>query len=225
MLVQKLGLSLNTLRARGGWTPADESTLEAWYQKGVGITLNGSDVSEWADSSEEGHNMVQATPLEQPGYAAGILSFVSADINNLQTSVQISLADEFTIGFIANPEFYNNVILGDNTTSNEFFKYSASDKFLIKIDGTSKTFTLDGGDTWGDDYIVVTRDSSDVISIWRNGVKQADTETLAGEADIDAIGVRATDVNPFDGTVEEIQIYTSESDELTTNINSYLSGI
>lgn len=224
MLALRLGLSLGSPRPMGGWTPADETTLEAWYQKGEGISLNGTDVSEWADSTTNGHDMSQATATEQPAYSNGVLTFDPTDTNNLQTTTQISLADEFTIGFVANAESYNNVILGDNTTSNEFFKYSASNKFLIKIGGTSKTFTLDSG-SWGDDYVVVTRDGSSVITIWLNGEKQADTETLSGTAEIDAIGVRATDVNPFEGTVEEIQIYTSISDDLTANLNSYLSGI
>lgn len=208
----------------GGWTPADETTLEAWYQKAVGITLNGSDVSAWDDSTTNGHDMEQGTGTEQPSYSNGVLTFDSSDQTNLQTTTQISLTDEFTIGFVANPTSYNNVILGDNTTSNEFFKYSASDKFIIKIDGSSKTFSLNSG-SWGDDYVIVTRDGLGLISIWQNGVRQTDTETLAGTADIDAIGVRATDVNAFDGTVEEIQIYTSISDDLTANLNSYLSGI
>lgn len=223
MLALRLGLSLGSPRPMGSWTPADETTLEAWYQKGVGITLNGSDVSAWADSTTNNHNMVQATATEQPAYSAGVLTFDSGDTNNLQTTTQITLADDFTVGFVAKPTAFNNVILGDNTSSNEFFKYSGTDRFLIKIGGTSKTFSLDSG-SFDDDYIVVTRRSG-LISLYQNGTKQADTETLAGSALIDAIGVRATDVNPFDGTVQEIQIYTSESDALTADLNSYLSGI
>ena len=204
--------------------PSDESSLEAWYSRNVGITLNGSDVSQWADSSSNSHDMVQATATEQPAFSAGVLTFDSADTNNLQTTSQISLPDEFTIGFIANPTAYNNVILGDNTTSNEFFKYSATDRFLIKIDGSAKTFSLDSG-SFGDDYIVVTRDASNRIRLWKNGVIQVDEENLSGVADIDAIGVRATDVNPFNGTIEEIEIFTSESAALTANINTYLSSL
>ena len=224
MLALRLGLSLGSPRPMGVWNPSDETTLEAWYKKGAGISLNGSDVAEWADSTTNGHDMAQATATEQPAYSNGVLTFVAADTNNLQTTTQISIADEFTIGFVANPGAYNNVILGDNTTSNEFFKYSAADRFLIKIDGTSKTFSLDSG-TWGDNYIVVTRDDTGKIELYKNGVKQADSETLTGTADIDAIGVRATDVNPFEGTIEEIQIYTAQNDTLTANINAYLSGI
>ena len=224
MLALRLGLSLGSPRPMGVWNPSDETSLEAWYQKGVGIVLNNDDVESWSDSSTNSHDMVQGTATEQPAYDNGVLTFVAADTNNLQTSSQISLPDEFTIGFKAQPEAYNNVILGDNTTSNEFFKYSNTDRFQVKIDGSLKTFSLDSG-SWGNDYIVLTRNGSGLIEFYKNGVRQADTETLAGTADIDAIGVRATDTNPFQGTVEEIQIYTTKNDTLTDNLNAYLSGI
>ena len=226
MKILKLGQQIGGANSPSGaaWLPSDESSLEAWYSRNVGIALNGSDVEQWADSSSNSHDMVQGTATEQPAFSAGVLTFDSADTNNLQTTSQISLPDEFTIGFIANPTAYNNVILGDNTTSNEFFKYSATDRFLIKIDGSAKTFSLDSG-SFEDDYLVVTRDASNRIRLWKNGVIQVDEENLSGVADIDAIGVRATDVNPFNGTIEEIEIFTTESDALTANINTYLSSL
>ena len=100
MLALKLGLSLVSTRKLGEWSPDDETSLEAWYQKGVGITLNGSDVSSWGDSSGTAANdMVQATATEQPAYSAGVLTFASADTNNLQTSgADIDLTGDFTIG-------------------------------------------------------------------------------------------------------------------------------
>ena len=95
---------------------------------------------------------------------------------------------------------------------------------LIAIGGSSKNFDLDSG-TWGDDYLVITRDSSDLISLWKNGVLQADSETLAGTSLIDAISVRFNNVDNFDGTIEEIQIYSSTSSDLTANINDRLSNL
>ena len=58
-----------------------------------------------------------------------------------------------------------------------------------------------------------------------NGVAQADTETLAGTADINAIGIRNPNNNPYDGTISEIQIYDTESTALTANVNTYLSNL
>jgi len=224
MLAQRLGLSINSTRPLGKWSPDDEPKLVAWYQNAVGISLNGSDVSGWVDSAPAGlYDMVQATATEQPAYSGGVLTFVSADNNNLQTVGQISLTGDFTVGFVANTSTTNGTILGDNTTANEFFKYSTASQFRIKIDGTIANITLDSG-TFGDDYLVVTR-ASNVLTLYKDGVAQSTTPTLAGTADIDVIGIRATDTNGYDGTVKEIQIYSSSSADLTANVNDRLSTL
>ena len=224
MLALRLGFSIGSPRPMGVWNPADESSLEAWYQNAVGITLNGSDVSQWADSSTNSYDMVQATATEQPAYSAGVLTFVSADTNNLQTSGQISLSGAFTIGIKMHPTSFSNVVIADNTAPNEFIKITANNKIRIKTDGSVSDFTLDSG-TFGDDYIVFTRDGSNLVTLYRNGVAQSDTETRAGTVDIDCIGVRATDTNAYAGTIEEIQIYSSTSAALTANVNDRLSSI
>ena len=224
MLALKLGLSLVSTPKLGGWSPDDETSLVAWYQNQVGITLNGSDVSAWADSSTNSHTMEQDTPTEQPAYSAGVLTFDSGDINNLQSSSTVELSGAFTIGYKAYPAAFNNVILGDNVLNNEMIKYTSSSKITIKIDGTNKNLNLDSG-TFGDDYIVIARDGSNVLTLSKNGTAQSGTATLAGTANINAIGVRDGDKNPYDGTVKEIQIYSSSSAALTANVNDRLSTL
>ena len=224
MLAQKLGLSLPSGK-NVEWLPTDESSLVAWYQKDVGIGLDGSNnVERWLDSSANSHTMEQSEPTKRPAYSNGVLTFDPSTSENLQTSSQILLAEGFTIAFRANPAATNVTILADNTTSNEFIKYSTSTRIVIKIDGTSKNLNLDKG-SFGDDYIIISRDGSDVITLYHNGDAQSGTQTLAGECDIDAIGVRATGLNSYDGTVEEVQIYSSTSANLIASINARLQGI
>jgi hypothetical protein len=226
MLALKQALSLVSTPKLGGWSPDDETSLVAWYQNAVGITLNGTDVSQWSDSSSNSYDMVQATATEQPAYSGGVLTFVSADKNNLQTSgTQISLAADFTLGLRINTSTTNGAFLADNTSANEFFKYSSSTRVLLKIAGSSSTaLDLDSG-TFGDDYLVITR-ASDVLTLYKNGVAQTGTTpTLAGTSLIDVIGLRRTDLNGFDGTIKEIQIYSSSSADLTANINDRLSTL
>ena len=210
----------------GGWKPTDETALVAWYRNKVGITLNGSDVSQWADSSANSHNMVQATASEQPAYgaSAGDLTFVSADTNNLQTTSQISLTGAFTIGIKFHPTAFNNAVIADNTTANEFFKLTSSSRLAVKIDGTSKNLDLDSG-TFGDDEIIVTRTAAGLMTLIQNGVAQSATQTLTGTSDIDAIGVRKTDINPFAGRMFEIQIYNDTSTALTSYVRDWLAAI
>ena len=226
MLALKLGLSLVSTPILGGWSPDDEASLVAWYQNQVGITLNGSDVSQWDDSSSNCYDMVQATATEQPAYSGGVLTFVSADKNNLQTSgTQISLTADFTVGLRINTSTTNGTFLADNTSAGELFKYNSASKITTKIAGSGNTdLDLDSG-TFGDDYLVITRVSS-VLTLWKNGVAQTGTTpTLAGTALVDAIGIRRTDINAFEGTIKEIQIYSSSSADLTANINDRLAGL
>ena len=226
MLQQRLGLSLTTIKNVGGWSPDDETSLQAWYQNAVGITLNGSDVSQWDDSSANGYDMT-ASGTEQPAYSAGVLTFVSADSNNLQTTGQISLTGDFTLGFVFNPSISApGTLLGDNaggSAGHEFIKYTSTTNLRLKIDNSAGNLPLDSG-TFGDDYIVVTR-VSNVLTLWKNGVAQSTTPTLAGTADIDAIGVRMENQDFLDGTIKEIQIYSSSSAGLTANVNDRLSTL
>ena len=226
MLALKQALSLVSTKVGGvggGWSPTDESSLEAWYQNQVGITLNGSDVSQWDDSSSNGRDMVQADATEQPAYSAGALTFDSGNKTNLQTTSQIEVTDDFTLGIKMFPTTANGTFIADNTTANELFKISGSSQITIKIDGSQIALDLDSG-SFGDDYIVLTR-ATDVFTLYRNGVAQSTTQTLAGTIDIDAIGIRRTDVNGFDGTIEEVQIYSVSNATLTANINARLSTL
>ena len=227
MLALKLGLSLVSTPKLGEWSPDDESSLVAWYQNAVGITLNGSDVSAWADSSSNSYDMVQATAAEQPAYSGGVLTFVSSAKDNLQTAGQISLSGDFTIGLVFSPAIASpGTILGDNagiSPGYEFIKYTSTTNFRIRIDNSAANIVLDSG-TFGDDYIVITR-ASNVLTLYNDGVAQSSTPTLSGTADIDAIGIRQTDQDTLDGVIKEIQIYSSSSADLTANINDRLATL
>ena len=225
MLSLRQSLSLNSIRPLGGWKPSDETNLEAWYKNQTGITLNGSDVSAWADSSENSFDMVQATASEQPAYNSGDIDFTSANTTNLQSASDITLSGAFTVGIKLEPDVSNVTVIGSNTTTNEFFKITSTTNLRFKTDGSQVDMAIDSGTLITALNLVVTRNASNLITLYLDGVAQADTETLAGTADINAIGVRATDANPYDGTISEIQIYDTESTALTANVNAYLAGL
>ena len=205
MLALKQALSLVSTNTLGGWKPSDETGLEAWYKNQTGITLNGSDVSAWADSSENSFDMVQATASEQPAYNGGDIDFTAADKTNLQAASEITLSGAFTVGIRLEPDVSNVSVIGSNTTSNEFFKITSTTNLRFKTDGSQVDMTIDSGTLITALNLVVTRNASNLITLYLDGVAQADTETLAGTADINAIGVRATDANPYDGTISEIR--------------------
>mgnify|MGYP003148014515 CR=1 FL=1 len=223
MLALKLGKSLSSSR-NPYWLPTDESSLVAWYRKGSEITLNGSDVSSWGDSSSNGLDMVQATASEQPSFSNNILTFDSANTQNLQTSGQISLTGDFMVGIRFNPSAFTGVILGDNTSTGEFFKLTANDTIRVKIDATSLDLTLPSG-SWGDDYMVIGRASGLVVLYYNGAFIDTTGGNLTGTADIDTIGVRRVDLNPYDGTITEIQIYNSFDANLVAKINTRLAPL
>ncbi len=227
MLSLKQSLSLNTIRPLGGWQPSDEGgRLVAWYKNKTGISLNGLDVSRWADSSEYSNHMVQTVASKQPLYNSGAIRFVAADVQSLQTTgTDIELSGTFTVGIRLFATLNNVIVSGDNTINNEFFKITSSTQLRFKTDGSSVDITVNDGDLTADNYLVITRNASNLVTLYVNGVAQTDTETLAGTANIDAIGVRNPENNPYEGTISEIQIFNAESTELTTNVNSYLSAI
>ena len=103
MLSLKQGLSLDSIRLQGKWSPTDEASLEAWYQKGGGIALNGTDVDTWSDSSGNSNTMRQTTEANQPAYSAGVLTFdaTTGDFLSLAAG-DIALAAAFTIGIKLN---------------------------------------------------------------------------------------------------------------------------
>ncbi len=227
MLALKQALSLVTIKKVGGaWQPSDETGLEAWYKYQTGITLNGSDVSRWTDSSSNSFDMLQGTPSKQPAYNSGAIDFDASATQSLQTTgADILLSGTFTLGLKLYPALNNVIVLGDNTQTNEFFKITSSTKLRFKTDGSQVDITVNDGDLSADNYLVITRNASNLVTLYINGVAQTNTQTLAGTANIDAIGVRATDANPYDGTISEIQIFDTESTALTANVNTYLSNL
>ena len=225
MLALKQALSLVSTNTLGGWKPSNETGLEAWYKFQTGITLNGSDVSAWADSSENSFDMVQDTASEQPAYNSGAIDFDASASQSLQTGTDIELSGAFTLGLRLFPALNNVIVLGDNTINNEFFKITSSTKLRFKTDGSFIDITVNDGDLTADNYLVITRNASNLVSLYINGTLQTNTGTLSGTANIDAIGVRNPDANPYDGTISEIQIFDTESTELTANVNTYLSNL
>lgn len=230
MLALKQALSLVSTKKTGtvapAWNPIDESDLLAWYQNKVGVTLVGTEVTDWLDSSVNSHEMEQATSEERPIYNAstGSLTFDSSFAQHLQTTTQMSLSGAFTIGFKMNATGTNNTILADNTIAQEYFKITSLTNLRFKTDAQLGNLVLDDG-TLTDVYVVITRNASDVVRLYVNGNLQLATATVTGTSDIDAIGIRATNINSFDGEIFEIQIYDTTNATLISNVNTYLSNI
>ena len=234
MLSLKQALSLVTIKPTLPWSPISEPHLVAWWKKAADVTYDASSpygVSQWDDQSTNNNHFRQAVIAEQPVYAGnlgvnkGTLTFDKNVSSNLDTTSQISLSANFTIGVKLNLATAGCVLLADNTATGEFIRFFSTSVLRVKIDNaTAVDLSLDSGTFVGDAYMVLTRFDSLLTLHW-NGVAQADTETLGGTADIDNLGVRKTDLNPYDGTIREVQIYSSSSAALTADVNHRLATL
>jgi hypothetical protein len=52
------------------WTPSSLTGVQCWLKADTGVTLNGSNVSQWNDQSGNNNHAVQATAGKQPAYYA-----------------------------------------------------------------------------------------------------------------------------------------------------------
>jgi len=230
-----LGNSVSASQYPGGWLPSDESTLEAWYRFNEGITLNGSDVSAWADSSSNTFNMTQGTESKQPAFSSGTLTFTSSNEEALASSSAFTLDAEFVIGFKVDPDEHNTVILGHNSTASEMIKLLNSSTIRIKPDTANVDFTMESGhDVKDDSSWVVVRKNDDTVAVYKdlNGVlvQQDSAKACAGDFVLDTIGRRAGGTeNYFDGTMKEIIVFKgvadADSDALRDNIYERLKGL
>ena len=230
MLALKQALSLVTIGLRSNdWSPILESSLVAWYKFNTGIGLTGSDVRSWDDSSDKGNDMLQGTGVNQPAFSAGVLTFDPSAPSFLSSSGgDITLASDFTIGVRLNIAATGGVIVGDNTEDGELVKVFSTNKIAVRIDNQTRVdLQLDGGSLLeSESYLVITRTGgSGDLKLWWNGEQQASSAAMTGTANIDSIGVRKTNLNPFDGTIREIQIYDEANETLTANISNRLSTL
>ncbi len=65
-----VGITGATIAAVTPLTIFGSTDLKLWLRSDLGVTLNGSTVSAWADQSGNGNNFSQGTALKQPTYTA-----------------------------------------------------------------------------------------------------------------------------------------------------------
>ena len=233
MLANKLALSLPSINKVGDVVPFDpinESGLVAWYKNKTGITQSIGRVSDWDDSSTNNYAMVQPTFSERPAYdtSTGKLTFNPSSDQSLESGSAMSITGEFTIGFKINVGISGEgTVLASNNISDRYISIKAGGTILlIHTDTGEYSLNLNALQSFTNADVVLSRDSSNLVSIYLNGTLQNDTETISGRLEINAIGIRlATNTLPFDGWMSEIQIYNSTSSTLISNVNTYLSNI
>ena len=168
--------------------------------------------------------------FERPAYdtSTGKLTFNPSSDQSLESGSAMSITGEFTIGFKINVGISGEgTVLASNNISDRYISIKAGGTILlIHTDTGEYSLNLNALQSFTNADVVLSRDSSNLVSIYLNGTLQNDTETISGRLEINAIGIRsATNTLPFDGWMSEIQIYNSTSSTLISNVNTYLSNI
>ena len=93
-----LGLGNSVGNKNYQWQPnLVGADLKLWLRNGVGITLNGADVSQWDDSSGNGNHAAQSTAGDQGLASGGGIDFEldNEDHYDLDSAITIAVQEAF----------------------------------------------------------------------------------------------------------------------------------
>jgi hypothetical protein len=201
-------------RPSGGppFTPASLPGLVAWYRSDLGITLNGSTVSAWADQSGNGHHLTQGTGAQQPTYQAsdagwnGRPSLLSTiNTSSLGTGI-FSQAQPVTIYFVSNMSTASANQTPINGTGSYLIQWTGS-AWLIHSN-TSLTSPA-SSNTTGIMAFVFNSTSS---AVYRNSsaspIVTGDAGAIGQNAALFALADNSSGLLAMGGTVVELAYYS-----------------
>ena len=184
------------------------SGLQAWYKFQTNITLNGSNVSAWGDSSGNGSDLTQTTASAQPAYNSGDVDFDgSNDYMALDSALGLT---SFTIFAIIDLDDTTlETLLGNGTDGTDFFRLNGS-AWTIRTNGNS--FQNNIGTTAGTSKYLLTL-YTDVGASSTRYYLEADG-TAENNASIDNqtftvgdVGRNSANAQFFDGKISEVAIF------------------
>ena len=227
-----LGLGLNSLTNAGGrplqWDPTDKAARLWLTARSQDLTIDGSNlVSSWIDRSITGANATQSTETKQPEFHSPSNTVIFTNTGAAAIDDFMLLGTQLTLepdnGWVVAANYTSvdwdgsaQTILGDKDDNNHIVKHDASAAtFSVKASGQSKTFTLDTPSALVDGtfYTVIFNCASNgLITLYIDGVAQADTETMPSTKDlyIDTLcgkGNATTATQTLGGSVKEILVF------------------
>jgi hypothetical protein len=125
--------------------PSSISNLAAWFKTDVGVTLNGSTVSAWADQSSNANNVAQATVAAQPTFGVssanglsligfnGSSMYLSGTTNTGITGNAFTIFVVYSISSTASPQSFT--AFGATTNSRQF-RYMSTYQYLTNTGST-----------------------------------------------------------------------------------------
>ena len=231
-----LGNSIVIGAALGEFSLDQISDLEAWYKFDTNITLNGSNVSAWGDSSGNGNDLTQSTASDQPAYNSGDIHFDETNDNMvMDTMLTLTASDGFTILAIISTDttstgnqtlFSGADSVGDSADNGKnFFRYDTTLWRFRAESGASSQQTINHSLTNGEKFLLTVIGSNDSGSL---NFAVRDNGSAIGNASLSAVTSSDTfklnvigDHNQtnqlWDGKISEFVVYSNNltGDDLT----------
>ena len=231
-----LGLANGLASTSYQWQPnMVGADLKLWLRNGVGITLNGTDVSQWDDSSGNSSHAAQTTAGEQ-GLASGggiDFEFDNGDHYDFASDIGIVTDEAFMAFIVIQLETATTEGLFGQSTG-VFIEVNTQKKIKVKTGGDQAANTLPtfGGTPFatGEKLVLgIKRDSGSdgTLHTYKNGtlLTPAAAKDSNGRLHIDTLGTKSAS-NFFDGIMYEVLIY--DTTDLTaseiTKISNYLNN-
>ena len=196
---------------QGGFSPLDLDP-EIWFRGDLGITLNGADVSAWANQGSTGavNDATQATPGNQPAYVSGtypgvsgvaasnkFLSLTSFAFGTAATIVVVCTAQSTQAGYVWAEGVGNIGLLSNHVATGdlEWFNNPNRQKYV-------------DDPTIGNRYRTVTKQSDGVSLVGRvNGTEAFSVTPTVGLSSISILGAASTaPASPYRGIIHEVVV-------------------
>lgn len=177
-LLSRRGLTRHRAASSGTPTPfpTGVSGLAARYEPDMGVTLNGSAVSAWADQSSNGNNLTQSTAAKQPAAAGAtlngvpLLGFNGSQYLNGLTNAGI-VGNAFTVFAVVQPSSTTGTpciaSFGPPSGGREY-RLSAGKQDLVAANvadvGQGAAVLSAGGS-----HVVALTYTGSSLQLWRNG--------------------------------------------------------
>ena len=215
-------------------SPTTEQDIEI-IDPTKGIILNSPSGKKYKVTIDDNGDFIKqliSTPPPTNFQNISSLEFDGVD-DRVQLSSNFVASGEFTLSFWIKPEGVGTngtaFVMGTFPVNANFVRLTQLGAIVLKVSTVNNTFSetvATGGtnnlvlDTW--QHIAFTRDSSNVITCYRNGVSFGNTNTDSGTLTLNSFGRIITNTYGYEGGLDEVAFWDSDQ---TSNISSiYNSG-
>jgi hypothetical protein len=198
----------------GGTFTATPAGLSINSSTGL-ITLSTSSVNSYTVKYElsDGTFTEQSLAITAASFA-NVNSFSFDGVDDYFEVPENVYSSTFSFSFWMKPSnVTNKAVMGDISNNSNFVRLDSTTSIKFKCAGGATTFTESSGNdivlnTWQN--IIITRDGSNVISVFRNGSTFGSTATLSGNFTLNSIGVAYQSGGWFfTGELDEFAIWNS----------------